>query len=147
MKKYNPEGIIDVCEEALETPNLVKADRVFFASTKVEFSEALGLGVKEQIKARKTLEGLNKKSKADSSNRFICEDCGKTFSKKDHLQDHVAVLHVGSKACLICNKTFKDEHELKKHRKACRSKCDICNKQFYSKRNKDAHMKVHIDTI
>jgi hypothetical protein len=113
----------------------------------VLFSEALGLSVKEQGKAKQALEGLMKETKPDSPKKFRCENCSKTFSKKDHLEDHIAVRHTGSKVCPKCNNTFEDKHSLKEHQKQCRHKCDICVRKFYDKRNRDAHLKIHTNLI
>ena len=47
---------------------------------------------------------------------FECENCGKSFSDKSHMNRHVASVHEGKKPfkCQNCGKSFFEQNKMKK---------------------------------
>jgi len=51
----------------------------------------------------------------DQEKKFSCDDCGKQFGRKDHLNRH-ALIHTGvNYPCQSCGSTFKRKEGLKQH--------------------------------
>lgn len=85
-----------------------------------------------------------KKQKRDdnlSKSTLDCHICGKTFARKDSLNDHLK-RHLGTRyKCGFCPKVFKTANDLYKHKQrlhpkeaglksAYAVKCDICGRKF-----------------
>ena len=52
----------------------------------------------------------------ESNNRVKCKDCGKSFSSKSKLNEHVKAIHEGIKhKCDICEKLFSYKRDLRRH--------------------------------
>ncbi len=51
--------------------------------------------------------------------KATCEQCGKVFSKKGHLDRHVRTIHMGmkesSRPCPYCGKVFSTKSSLEPH--------------------------------
>ena len=70
----------------------------------------------------------------DHSGKFKCNFCGKNFTTKPSLKDHVICFHTDSKrvSCIDCGKTFKNEVTLrthiqvKHHGRITKWKCERC---------------------
>ncbi|XP_063614515.1 zinc finger and SCAN domain-containing protein 12-like [Penaeus indicus] len=80
--------------------------------------------------------------------RFICEICGKKFTRRSKLSIHIRV-HTREKpySCDVCNKAFSQKHHLVEHvRIHTKEKpytCEICSKPFCGRSNLVKHMRVH----
>lgn len=83
-----------------------------------------------------------------------CELCQKSFKSDYNLQRHIRITHAPPEAaetCEICKKTFKCAMHLRIHINAVHPKtgsfhCDICDKEFSSKKYMVKHRKTHVPT-
>ena len=83
--------------------------------------------------------------------QFKCKQCGKTFLKANHLDDHVNSVHLKKIfPCHVCEKIFNHRSNLGQHMKKDHPKvniqlpCDQCKKTFKYKHSLIEHMeKVH----
>lgn len=82
--------------------------------------------------------------------KFICDECGVQFKRKDILQQHL-INHASTSAtftCDICNSTYKSAYSLKEHKECHENrndvKCAQCEKTFKSTMVLRKHIKnVH----
>ena len=77
----------------------------------------------------------------------LCDICGDAFSTKSICANH-KLLHGNRKlSCVNCGATFKQRNVLHRHKISCQGiknyKCDICQKKFTSKQNRDVHLRIH----
>ncbi|KPJ00402.1 hypothetical protein RR46_06992 [Papilio xuthus] len=77
------------------------------------------------------------RSRARCSERYECDCCSETFSRRDKLREHKAEAHRGSMTvrCEVCRKCFEDEAELAAHDAGHTAderagRCDMCGAQF-----------------
>ena len=75
-----------------------------------------------------TISSDNFPHKLDDSHEEICSICGKIFTNKNYLNDHLRLRHA---------KQLSRDPELK---------CTLCNKEFFKKINLIAHLKIHKTT-
>ena len=71
----------------------------------------------------------------DDQTQNVCFHCGKSFTRKDRVKQHIHTVHEGRKdfICTKCNKSFTAAKTLKKHNHTVHEgqkdyKCDQCNK-------------------
>ena len=86
-----------------------------------------------------------------SDNLWICKVCGKTTTKKGHIQDH-AESHIEgmSHPCHICNKSFSNRPSLRKHIQDIHSElssCDLCEKSGMNKKSYNDHKRKQHKTL
>ncbi|XP_038158051.1 zinc finger protein 502-like isoform X2 [Cyprinodon tularosa] len=98
---------------------------------------------------------LAKKTNVDSQNNvqkrvnFTCEDCGKCFSRKVHLKQHL-IIHTGQKpfCCDVCGRDFSLKGNLKKHMRIHTGQkpfcCYLCGLNFSQKGHLNTHIMIHI---
>ncbi|XP_037774630.1 uncharacterized protein LOC119571360 [Penaeus monodon] len=81
-------------------------------------------------------------------NCFVCQVCGKKFSRKSHINIHMRV-HTKEKPyrCDICYKDFSQRSNLVSHMRVHTKEkpysCEICNKAFSKRDYIVTHMRVH----
>ncbi|XP_058818130.1 zinc finger protein 816-like isoform X3 [Topomyia yanbarensis] len=79
---------------------------------------------------------------------FVCEVCGKEFSRKFSLKEH-ATIHSGERPykCGVCGKDFSLKLRLKQHmiNHSTESpyKCEICDKKFLRNNDLQRHLLIH----
>lgn len=76
-----------------------------------------------------------------------CDICGKSFTEKRYLIDHICTYHISSKFdCKKCSKHFKSQLKLKFHQRSVHGKkkfkCDKCNAAFVFPGLLTEHVKV-----
>ena len=80
---------------------------------------------------------------------FTCKTCGRQFTQKGDLNNHIRVVHEGVKRfeCNICDKRFAKKNRLSNHINthtgAKPFKCDQCPQRFASSANRSQHRKSH----
>ena len=88
--------------------------------------------------------------------KYNCETCGKEYSSKGSLKEHIKFVHQveeGKFSCERCGTQFNRRSSLKTHLKGQRCffswdksynySCDKCGKQFYGNKNLAQHMMTH----
>ena len=91
------------------------------------------------------------KMKKSIGRKFKCKQCGKTFLKANHLDDHVNSVHLKKIfPCHVCEKIFNHRSNLGQHMKKDHPEvnvqlpCDQCKKTFKYKHSLIEHIeKVH----
>ena len=86
----------------------------------------------------------------DDEKENVCFHCGRSFTRRDRMKQHIHTVHEGRKDfnCSKCNKSFSVAKTLKQHINTVHEgrkdfKCDKCNKSFTTSMN----LKQHILTI
>ncbi|XP_053568437.1 uncharacterized protein LOC128658019 [Bombina bombina] len=80
--------------------------------------------------------------------RHFCSECGKCFTKKSHLNDHIKI-HTGDKpfSCSVCGKCFARKSRLINHEKIHTGEkaftCFVCDKCFTQKSYLVDHLRIH----
>ena len=90
-------------------------------------------------------------SKRPKPSAFACDECGKTYTKKSHLDTHIQAKHSAnppSFPCPECDKTFTQQSNLNTHIRIKHSAnppsfaCPECDKTFTEKGHLDAHIRT-----
>lgn len=82
---------------------------------------------------------------------FVCNKCGKRFSKSKALQQHeneATCVAIVNPQCRFCNEVFTglpelDEHLTEMHPRDRPHMCPICKKTFQSVSNRNTHLQSH----
>ena len=87
-----------------------------------------------------------------STEKFNCEECGKSFGSKGYLRKHEYTHRKvdGQISCAVCQMQFKQNvdlqiHEKRKHKEesSMSHTCSVCNKEFQFKEYLKRHHQVH----
>ncbi|CAI5768701.1 finger with KRAB and SCAN domains 7-like [Podarcis lilfordi] len=90
-----------------------------------------------------SLQGIHKGEK-----QYQCLECGKTFSRSDHLTSH-QIIHTGNRPyqCLECGKSFSLKHNLTSHQRIHTGRkpyqCLECGESFRWKKSLTSHQGIH----
>lgn len=88
--------------------------------------------------------------------RFLCETCGRMFSKPGVLREHVYYVHSNNKEslykCTLCDKTYRYKPKLLKHMKVHKGektfRCRVCEEKFLKDHILHAHIvKTHKEVL
>ncbi|KAL1456811.1 hypothetical protein WDU94_001511 [Cyamophila willieti] len=105
------------------------------------------------------------KSSIDKCNfqLYHCDSCGKKFTRKDHMRDHIRCIHLNEGYCKICSHSFSSLRSLKRHFEMHHEReeknienvrlcsiiqqkryyfCNLCSKKFSEKRSLRDHLNV-----
>uniref|UniRef100_A0A3B4TYP7 Zinc finger protein 32-like n=1 Tax=Seriola dumerili TaxID=41447 RepID=A0A3B4TYP7_SERDU len=91
---------------------------------------------------------LNAELPGPSQTKFACQECGKTFYRREHLIVHVRT-HSGEKPyhCDICGKAFSQSQNLTIHKRSHSGErpyhCGMCGKLFNTSSHLKTHMRYH----
>ena len=71
----------------------------------------------------------------NSEKQYECDDCFKSFTRKDHLRNHVITIHGegNKKPCEICGSLISKNNmnaHIKTHQGTKDYQCDLCQKAF-----------------
>ena len=85
--------------------------------------------------------------KIHGEKKFSCDVCGKAFVKKDHLEAHKrSHTNIRPYKCTDCGKAYKYDGQLRIHRRyhtGQRFYCAVCQKSYVDKADMKRHLLVH----
>ena len=86
----------------------------------------------------------------DTSKNYACENCGKTFRRRDTMINHMrSCLNMRTVMCTICDKRFNSRQCLSSHMVMHETTknftCEYCGRAFKRLGSMKDHMKVHLN--
>ena len=109
-----------------------------------------------------SMEQHMEKYHSENSRTWICDECGRSFKRKDSYLRHKRIVHGLHNRrltaveklydednmmykCPECKRSFDDREDAKDHiiQSRCNMECDICGKQFGLTQHLKRHRKIH----
>ncbi|XP_058823408.1 zinc finger protein 883-like [Topomyia yanbarensis] len=81
--------------------------------------------------------------------KYVCEECGSTFKRAEHLRVHVNGIHLKRKpySCEVCHKSFAQSGDrnvhMRRHTNEKPHQCTYCGKAFRLAKALRAHVRLH----
>ncbi|XP_058450473.1 zinc finger protein 883-like [Malaya genurostris] len=81
--------------------------------------------------------------------KYVCEECGSTFKRAEHLRVHVNGVHLKRKpySCEVCHKSFAQSGDrnvhMRRHMNEKPHQCTYCGKGFRLAKALRAHVRLH----
>ena len=79
----------------------------------------------------------------ETSDKLVCPHCGAGYKKPGNLKAHMKKKHENQHNCDLCNLSFANIDELKKHSETHSHLCTICEKSFSTASSLQRHVKSH----
>jgi uncharacterized Zn-finger protein len=147
-----------ICEDSQPEPVASpKKSKRLSAAKKNKFEEVPEFDLLQEIEATKKIRKPYAKKSKEPEN-IACETCGKTFTRKYHLERHLIHTpcnpgHIQREefSCEVCGKVFTRVDNLRMHLRAhlgvkTRTRdfqCPYCEKSFYGSSLLNIHIRTH----
>ena len=146
----------DICHKPFESKLLCLEHRTSHTGDKLFYCEECGKGFgflssyKYHVRIHMRAKGMLTDNSQNSLYHF-CEHCGKKFSDKHCLTNHINNQHLKKMTklpCSVCGVICQSRNQLlvhmnRKHRTDGRYQCNTCGKRFGAKNTLDRHQLVH----
>ncbi|XP_077377931.1 uncharacterized protein LOC144019014 [Festucalex cinctus] len=138
---------LTVCDDTAEEPLGSDADSENGNKQSKCSDEETTLGNVETVCVKRSAKKQLTKTQAGEK-PFSCPFCGKTFSRKEHVQAHVRI-HTGEKpfSCSTCGKAFPHKETMIAHVRSHTGenpfRCSVCGKTYSRKTHVESHMRTH----
>lgn len=111
------------------------------------FSENSLVSFKKNIQFPLTKKLVHRQQNYLTKNReHQCKYCGQVFNKAVLLRKHSRI-HANKRLCTLCQKSFKDDYELKYHMRIhsenAAHMCKVCGKKFTKNTALQLHLRIH----
>ena len=126
-------GSVDLLDAYADTATIDTSDDTVFVKTEE---------IEQQLSMDEDLDKKIEQIIAKSGNDWICNVCGKTRSKKQHIKYHAETHMEGVNTCPLCGKTFSTRKYLQQHVSNVHSElytCDFCGKSDMTRSLKYKH--------
>ncbi|KAG5840957.1 hypothetical protein ANANG_G00194420 [Anguilla anguilla] len=132
-------SVIEICQEVIKQSNV----QILVPPSRGDLSLFRTAGGNE----RKDRMSYHVRSHDGSVGKpYVCQSCGKGFSRPDHLNGHIKQVHTSERPhkCQICNASFATRDRLRSHLACHEDKipCQVCGKFLRAAYMTD-HLKKH----
>ncbi|XP_073819301.1 uncharacterized protein [Musca autumnalis] len=134
--------------EREEMPNISLPRERNIKSRKRIATVSAGKADRKSLKIRPKESKPRKREKTDSSNRFICDQCGNNFTCSHYFKLHLR-RHAGDRqcACELCPDKFFTNSELRRHMRKHTGErpfaCQFCDRKFTDYSTRIKHQRTH----